>query len=140
MGAGRYGAASQRPVPAGTMRYQWSLTLHNIPRVAWKRGNGWYHCLEGWYHFRDESLKSCGEPWSHPVPPRWACGGAPWLYPCLRWACGPPWLHRLRGSSLVKTTSRLQKRLQSRYVSRLQRNFPRKFVKKRPSESKVRQI
>ncbi len=39
----------KRPVPAGTMGYQWSLTLHNIPtcRVVWKRGTGWYQSLEG---------------------------------------------------------------------------------------------
>ena len=45
MGAGGYGAASQ--------------TLHNIPRVARKRGNGWYQCLEGARSQRSLSKKGC---------------------------------------------------------------------------------
>ena len=82
-----------------------------------------------------------GNPGRIPCLRAGPAGELPGYIPCLRWACGgPPWLHRLRGSSLVKITSRRQKRLQSRYFSRLQRNFPRKFVKNRPSESKVRQI
>ena len=107
---------------------------------------------------RLQGASAASPPW-HPVSLRWACGddpaGNPGRIPCLRdgpapvrgsslvtssagelpgyipcrrWACGgPPWLHRLR--SLIKITSRLQKRFQSRYFSRLQRDFPRKFVK-----------